>query len=184
MGLSLATKLAELLGGKVFVNSQLGIGSTFFLRLPVRHGSAPSEPEAKAEPQARAPSQPRKILIVDDDEASRYILKELLAENKFQILEAAGGAEGLHQASTLRPDLVFLDLGLPDMEGSSVLRALKNNDATAAIPVIINTSRELTPLERESYRQLTVAILSKNHQDLVIAKKNLRVVLSASGIKE
>jgi len=102
----------------------------------------------------------RQVLIIDDDEASRYVLKTVLGQAKFSFSEAVGGNEGLLRANEKVPDLVILDLAMPDLSGFEVLSKLKENPRTADIPVIIHTSKVLEPEER-SLLSRAVAVISK-----------------------
>ena len=125
-----------------------------------------------------------KILLVDDDDASRYVLKTMLAEKQFQIVEATRGFEGIRQAIAIRPSVIVLDLGLPDLDGSSVLKELKQNADTLAIPIIINTSRDLPTQEKNALNAMAVGILSKNDTDPEAAKQTLFSLLTAAGALE
>jgi CheY-like chemotaxis protein/two-component sensor histidine kinase len=178
LGLPLAKSLAELLGGSVQLRSARGLGSTFSVRLPTHYACAAAVKDSRL-PGA---SDHKRVLIVDDDAASRYVLRNLLGEQHFQIAEAAGGTEGLAQAISLKPSVIFLDLGLPDLDGRAVLRQLKQNAATAEIPVIINTSRSLEPSDRAELAVLAVGVLSKNDNDPNHARENVRELLAASGV--
>lgn len=102
-----------------------------------------------------------KILVVDDDEAARYILKGHLADTKFTIIEAADGPEALRLAEAERPELIVLDLVMPGMSGFEVLRRLRENPATSAIPVIVHTAKTLDEKERAALNQQALAVLSK-----------------------
>jgi CheY-like chemotaxis protein len=159
LGLPLAKSLAELLGGSVMLTSSRGVGSTFSVLLPVRFGS----PEAGTTHEEPIPAKAgKKVLIVDDDEASRYLLKNLISEQRCEISEASGGLEGLRRAIAEHPDLIILDLGLPDLDGRAVLRELKSNSETAQIPVIINTSKRLSRLDLTELNSLAIGVVSKN----------------------
>jgi DNA-binding response OmpR family regulator len=79
------------------------------------------------------------ILIVDDDEAQRYTLRLLLEAAGFEVREAASGIDGLHAANA-KPNLVMLDVNLPDLGGFDVCRRLKTAPATATIPVLCITT--------------------------------------------
>lgn len=103
----------------------------------------------------------RSVLIVDDEQVARYILRGHLAGTKYRIIEASGGQEGLLLAANRRPDVIFLDLMMPGMSGFETLHRLKQDPATAAIPVIISTSRILDQEEREELNNEALAILSK-----------------------
>jgi signal transduction histidine kinase/DNA-binding response OmpR family regulator len=89
-----------------------------------------------------------KILIVDDDEISRYLLKGLLADRGYRLLEAHGGNEGLRLARESRPNLIVLDLSMPDLDGFEVLDSLKRDLGTKDIPVVIYTSQVLESRDR------------------------------------
>lgn len=81
---------------------------------------------------------PRRILIVDDDESVRSLLRNTLPEMEFEIMEAAGGAEALTHITAEAPDLILLDWRMPGMGGSSVLDAVKVRYPD--LPVIVLTS--------------------------------------------
>ncbi len=103
----------------------------------------------------------RRILIIDDNERDRYLLKQQFRESPVLIHEAAGGIEGIHQAAKTKPDAIILDLAMPGMNGFEVLEALKANPATRDIPVVICTSHILDDRERLQLEPRASAILSK-----------------------
>ena len=82
-----------------------------------------------------------KILIVDDEANIRQLVKYNLEKESYQILEAEDGFQGLRLAKTEKPDLMLLDLMLPQMDGLEVCRSLKGNPATAALPIIMLTAK-------------------------------------------
>ena len=91
-----------------------------------------------------------KVLIVDDTpEARRLILRIMQSQGNFTLMEASNGREGLDLANRQRPDLIILDLMMPEMDGFAVLDQLKANPDTATIPVIVVTAKELTAQEKE-----------------------------------
>lgn len=81
------------------------------------------------------------ILVVEDDPDIRQLLWRYLEKEKYQVLIAKDGEEGLEQAEKNRPDLVILDLMLPRQDGLSVLRELRKSEATASVPVLILTAK-------------------------------------------
>jgi signal transduction histidine kinase/CheY-like chemotaxis protein len=101
------------------------------------------------------------VLIIEDVEAHRYILRGLLAGHVSSIIEAADGIRGLEMAATNRPGLILLDLSLPGLPGDRVLRQLKGDAVTAAIPVIIISSESLTGERRSTLEKLAAAIIDK-----------------------
>jgi signal transduction histidine kinase/CheY-like chemotaxis protein len=89
------------------------------------------------------------ILIIDDDEIARYLLKGILGGSGYRLMEARGGNEGLRLAKDNKPQLIILDLSMPDLSGFEVLEMLKQNADTRDIPVVIYTSQVLESNERE-----------------------------------
>jgi signal transduction histidine kinase/ActR/RegA family two-component response regulator len=154
LGLPLSRRLAELLGGTLALRSAPGEGSVFTLSIPVR-----SPPAAAAlVPQ---PEQARDVLIIDDEETPRYVLRQMLSGwRPLTIREAETGVEGLRLARAAAPDAVLLDLRLPDIDGFAVMDRLQADAATAGIPIIVCTSSVLTGTERSRLARAR-AILSK-----------------------
>lgn len=146
LGLSLSKKLAELLGGRVGFESRPGEGSAFWVELPV----------AKKDSEA-----PVRLLIIDDEEVSRYLIRESLQLPADMVLEAASGAEGLARARRESPAAIFLDVRMPGMNGTEVLQALKGDAATRDIPVIVVTSLTVTP-ELRAQLASAAAVISKD----------------------
>lgn len=129
---------------------------------------------AKVAPDARR----KEVLVIDDDDASRYVLSGLLAGLPFRTLEAANGREGLRLARQKRPAAIFLDLSLPDVSGAAVLEELKTDASTREIPIIIHTARNLTHGERMKLENQSVAILDKNHNDRRASLRAIQNVLA------
>jgi two-component system, sensor histidine kinase and response regulator len=94
-----------------------------------------SEPTAR-----RREAVTGRVLIVDDQEPNRLLLKDLLEVQGHDVLEATGGAEALQQVADAAPDVVLLDVSMPGMDGFEVCRRLKADRATAAIPVLLVTA--------------------------------------------
>jgi threonine synthase len=91
-----------------------------------------------------------KVLIVDDTaEARRLILRIMQSQGNYTLMEASNGREALELASQQHPDLIILDLMMPEMDGFAILDHLKANPDTASIPVIVVTAKELTPQEKD-----------------------------------
>jgi len=118
--------------------------------------------------EALMPASAR-LLVIDDDETSRYVVKNLLTHCDFQVLEAGGGEEGLRKAGEEKPDLVILDLAMPDLSGFEVLRRLKQDAKTAKIPVIVHTSKVLDQEERELLRDAAAILSKENRQGEIFA---------------
>lgn len=103
-----------------------------------------------------------RVLIIDDDEMSRYLFRNYLRDTRFQVSEASDGYEGLRLAREERPQAIFLDLIMPELDGFRVLEELKKNPETRDIPVIIITSKELGEEERRTLTDSAMGIISKS----------------------
>ncbi len=121
------------------------------------------------------------ILIIDDDEVSRYLLKGALANSGYRLLEAHGGREGLRLAHEGRPKAIILDLSMPDLSGFEVLDILKGDPETQQIPVIIHTSQELGSGDR-ALLQAAVDIVPKQTGSREVAGARIAEALSRAGL--
>jgi threonine synthase len=109
-----------------------------------------------------APERFPKIVIVEDTtEARRLIRRILQSQGNFTILEAVNGREGLELIQRELPDLVILDLMMPEMDGFTVIEALRSKQETATIPVIVATAKELTPDEKNRLGGHIQALMQK-----------------------
>jgi signal transduction histidine kinase/CheY-like chemotaxis protein len=101
-----------------------------------------------------------KVLIIDDDPAARYTIRKCFEAEPYHVLEAANAREGLRAALAMRPELIVLDLNLPDRRGEDVLIELASAQSTSRIPVVVATAEVLTPALRERLGG-AAAVLSK-----------------------
>src|SRR5262249_36649812 len=130
----------------------------------------------------RGPQKREAILIIEDDEVSRYLLKGLLADTRYGVLEAAGGDEGLRLALHEPPRAIFLDLDMPDLNGFEVLRRLRAEPSMRAVPVIVHTSKVLGEDERRRLTTEVAAILPKESASREVALARLREALMKAGL--
>jgi signal transduction histidine kinase/DNA-binding response OmpR family regulator len=139
LGLALTRRLVEAHGGAVEVESTLGAGSRFTVRLP---GAAAPEPEPapRLEPAAGVASpNEREILVIEDDPGAVRLLRETLAPAGWHVRAAGDGEAGLAAARERRPDAILLDVMLPGIDGWDVLRTLKADSALRDVPVLMLT---------------------------------------------
>ena len=123
-----------------------------------------------------------KVLVIDDDERARYLMRKHLEGGAYQLFEAASGPEGVRIAQTHRPNVILLDFLLREMNAFDVLDELKGDARTRAIPVIIVTSHSLQPEERQRLAAETEVILSKQSLSREIAINRIRDALSKAGV--
>ena len=132
LGLAVTYAIMERHGGRIQVRSQPGHGTTFTLRFQV---APPDIGETPAPTQARP--IPRRILVIDDDAAVRATVAGLLRATGHVVTEADGGSAGLAQVAAGTVEVVVTDLGMPEMTGWDVARAIKAR--SPALPVILLT---------------------------------------------
>ena len=136
LGLAISRMFCEMMGGEITVASTPGAGTAFTVRLPAE---VRDQPEPVTPRPAAAAGDTGKVLVIDDDPASRQLVARMLGKDGFQVLEAANGEEGIQLARSERPDVITLDVLMPGMDGWGVLSALKSEPGLASIPVVMLT---------------------------------------------
>ena len=128
LGLALSKRLVELHGGRIWVDSELGQGSTFVFTLPARRVLAMAG---------------ERILVVEDNEKNMKLFRDVLQATGYRTLEATTGGEAVELAAEHAPDLVLMDIQLPDIDGVEALRRLRADERTASIPVLALTAQAM-----------------------------------------
>ncbi|HMA37693.1 MAG TPA: ATP-binding protein [Chloroflexia bacterium] len=137
LGLVLARRLMEAMGGQLGVTSTLGIGSTFWIELrPAADPAAPAP--APAAPAPATGDQGGTVLYIEDNLSNLRLVEQVLGRQAgIRLITSQQGRLGLELAQAHHPDLILLDLHLPDMTGEEVLQQLQAEPATRAIPVVV-----------------------------------------------
>jgi signal transduction histidine kinase len=195
LGLPLSRKLAELLGGHVYVESELGKGSTFVLSIPYRY-EGPSEGEYISHPAARAPEQgpPRaagggtpgscRVLLIDDQERERYVIRSILASQyECEIHEDANPVSGLARARELKPALLVVDLVMPEMTGFQLVEEVRKDEALKNTAVVVFSGKELSGAEQEFLQKNGALVLSKVNTDEESLIEHLTDLASRIGLR-
>ena len=139
LGLAITKHLAELMGGSVTVESELGRGTTFTLRVPNSPLSSDDAPDSTGVVSDSSDANAATVLVIDDEPSARDMISRMLVKDGYRVVTAANGAEGLRIAAEVAPDVITLDIMMPGMDGWAVLSKLKADPALAAIPVVVAT---------------------------------------------
>ncbi|MCP4695082.1 MAG: response regulator [Desulfobacterales bacterium] len=144
LGLAISRQFVELMKGRITVESTVGEGSVFTVAIPFQ--TAEME-EVEADRFARrvvaglAPGQPRfRLLIVEDEPANRRLLHQLFAPLGFDVMEAANGVEAVALAAGGKPDLIWMDMRMPEMDGLEATRRIKTAEGESSPKIIAITA--------------------------------------------
>ncbi|MBN1486618.1 MAG: response regulator [Anaerolineae bacterium] len=203
LGLSISQRLCRMMGGDILVDSELGKGSTFTAKIPVQiklrmageeQGTPPPEtklPETLDKYQeAQITTNDVTVLVIDDDKAVQDLLTRHLTKAGFNVEIAKTGQEGLNLAQELKPDVITLDVMLPDIEGWDVLATLKATPELANIPVVMLTIVEeldkgftlqaadylIKPINREELIRTLKKYRAESETDSQLAKSSVLVL--------
>lgn len=140
LGLAICKRLAEAMNGQVSVSSKVGVGSCFKVVIEDVKISVENDHKMKfVKKSGSIRFEKKKILIVDDTESNRLILKELLVKFNLDVIEAINGREALLMAKNNHPDIIFMDIRMPVLDGDQTTKILKSKPETKHIPVIALT---------------------------------------------
>ena len=188
IGLSLVKMVTDAMNGRVSVESQVGKGSTFYISMPLRHGSQVWQPvsnvnalsipihdeTALSDNQLQKDGQMPVLLIVEDNaEVASYIGSTL--RDRYRIVYAKDGSEGLDKAKDIMPDLIITDVMMPVMDGNQFCREVRASDILNHIPIIVITAKNTERAHIESLEAGADAYLIKpfNTEELNIRVQKL-----------
>ncbi|UZR95423.1 ATP-binding protein [Chondrinema litorale] len=149
LGLSIVKQLTDLMGGKIELFSEEGIGTTVNVSIPFKNVNAPLEQEHQKETQKLSI---KNVLIADDDNISQKVLATVLSNWGIKTEVASNGKEFISKAQNKQFDLFIIDYHMPEMDGLQVVNFLKSNYAFNDVPVFMLTG-EITPKVKEKFTQ-------------------------------
>ena len=152
-------------------------GANLFLQKPIESDNLLRELR-----RLTAHNGTRKLLLVDDNEVARYILRDLLDQPWLQIREASSGTAALNALSESLPDALVLDLLMPDLSGFEILRQLRSQPATKNLPVLIYTSKVLTEAEKTQLDSWQARIIRKEDVSSRLSAKPFLEWLKSVGL--
>jgi CheY-like chemotaxis protein len=141
IGLVVTKRLVELMGGVIGVESEVGVGSVFWIEL--NSASAPTlvddtyEPATPAQTRVESGAPRRTLLYVEDNPANLKLVEQLIARRAdIRLLTAVDGKQGIELARASRPEVILMDINLPGISGTEAMKILREDPATAHIPVL------------------------------------------------
>ena len=149
-----------------------GLGADAYLRKPFA-----GEDVVSAIVKLTTPTDRPRILMIDDNEVSRYLLREHISDASYEVVEARGGREGLRMADELKPDIIILDFYMPDLNGDEVLRAILSSETLRHTPVVLHSTKILDQAQLEFFKQHTIAIFPKQTLTLPDSAMRLRELM-------
>lgn len=141
LGLGIAKRFIRLMGGEIGAESEPGEGSLFWIRLPLPPAPGFSDQHAPAPEHDAGPDRPLDVLVVEDNEINRFILREMLGAEGHRVTLAENGRAGAQQAAAQRFDVILMDISMPVMDGRSATQRIRSDGgASADAPIIALTA--------------------------------------------
>lgn len=161
LGLGIVRRLVQALGGQIGVESTENTGSMFWVRLPVRKSELNWNAAPKETRNAPIQLQPMKILMVEDNQINRYVLREMLTTSGHYVDEAENGQLGVEAAEAKRYDVILMDISMPVKDGVVASTEIREGTGRSANTPIIATTAHALPHEIEKFRAAGISDILK-----------------------
>ena len=170
LGLTIVKQFTELLGGEITLSSQLGTGSHFQIYLPVtcHFVGAQSTVEQSMNRMLDVTQLEayHHILVVEDDVNTLSLMQKILSKTACEVMTACHGKAALQSLEMFQPDLILLDLMMPEMDGFSFLQHVQEHAIWRNIPIIVLTAKDLTSTESEALEKQAKLVLQKGSYEM------------------
>lgn len=202
IGLALTKNLIKLHGGDIIVESQVGVGTTFKITIPIRDAfegavrldddnenevaTPQTEPNVSdAEPTDETDRKPIMLVVEDNSDILSYIRDSF--EGQFEVVTATNGNEGLAAARHTLPDIIISDIMMPEMDGTEMCQILKGDVATSHIPIILLTAKNSVEARTDGYQKgadsyltkpFSASVLHSRVDNLIESRKRLLKAIS------
>ncbi len=194
IGLALCKELVQIMGGNISAKSEVGVGSEFKIQLPITHNAPISKPQKETtpiaplsnflhkesqngekQPSARNSNEKQPTILVVEDNADVQHYLSLCLEKEYQLIMAENGKIGIKKALEVIPDLILSDIMMPDTNGLELCEALKTNEITSHIPIILLTAKANQKAKIQGLSRGADAYLTKpfNKEELNIRIQSL-----------
>jgi PAS domain S-box-containing protein len=172
LGLGIAKRFVNALGGEIGVRSIVDEGSTFWIELPVREAEAPKVvPDQINEHQ---PSRPLKVLLAEDNEINRIVAREMLLTDGHTVVEARDGSECIEMSNKEEFDIILMDISMPVMDGRAATRMIRaDGGASAKTAIFAFTANAMIEEQEKFWKDGIDGILIKP-----LSRKRLRTILN------
>jgi len=179
LGLSITKRLVEIMGGEISLKSEVDKGSIFKVQFceievpSITPTSLPMErvrlPEIASKSERPLRFQDTMVLVVDDVESNRVLVKEFLQSVNISTLEAENGEQAVRYAREFKPDLIIMDIRMPIMDGLEAIRIIKSTEELKHIPIVVLTASAMKDQENEIKKANCEGFLKKpiNRNELI-----------------
>jgi len=163
LGLAISKQLVSLMGGDLQVKSELNKGSTFWFeaRFPIAEGDNHPSSEVAENLIVGYQGERLTVLIVDDNNSNRAVLRDILEPLDFAVIEAINGKEGVTQAQLHHPNLIITDLVMPIMNGFDLIQIVRNTPDIATTKIIVASASAFDPTQWQDATQMSEGFISK-----------------------
>jgi CheY-like chemotaxis protein/anti-sigma regulatory factor (Ser/Thr protein kinase) len=184
LGLAICRSLATAHGGRIWAESTPGEGSVFHFAVPVDvAASMPAAERAPDDSSAPANTKPLVLIVEDDADLARVISAALQAQG-LRTIHAGGGRSAIEACRQRRPDLILLDVILPEMSGFEVVEWLRHKPALQALPLIVYSALELGATQQGRLRLGTTVFLTKSRAPIEIVGRHVTRLLQTMSANE